>query len=288
MTMFRASRRFGSQNPELYHPASLHTSLEAKVSAYLAKIASDPKNRLQVFCTTHSDLMLQSAQQNYFVTMSKGKSELELCDRKTALEKAARLGISRWTHPILRYPLNPVILVEGKSDHAFLEQALKLLAPQKDLRVTYLDLLQGGDVKGGVEELLKYIKLNASAIRARATEAPVIVLLDWDSAKKNQEFEKLLDDDAPYKVFVWPDAAFNPRLGKAFHGIERHMPDRIIRKADSSVSVLGKKRDKSFTVHKDDYGSFKTEVFRVVQRGIKLEDLIHAKSFLQQVLRVVP
>ena len=139
--------------------SSLHTSLEAKVSAYLAKIASDPKNRLQVFCTTHSDLMLQNAQQNYFVTMSKGKSELELCDRKTALEKAARLGISRWTHPILRYPLNPVILVEGKSDHAFLEQALKLLAPQKDLRVTYLDLLQGGDVKGGVDELAKVYKI---------------------------------------------------------------------------------------------------------------------------------
>ena len=46
--------------------SSLHTSLEAKVSAYLAKIASDPKNRLQVFCTTHSDLILQSAQQNLF------------------------------------------------------------------------------------------------------------------------------------------------------------------------------------------------------------------------------
>ena len=72
--------------------SSLHTSLEAKVSAYLAKIASDPKNRLQVFCTTHSDLMLQNAQQNYFVTMSKGKSELELCDRKTALEKAVDSG----------------------------------------------------------------------------------------------------------------------------------------------------------------------------------------------------
>ena len=37
------------------------------------------------------------------------------------------------------------------------------------------------------EELLKYIKLNASAIRARATESPVIVLLDWDSGKKNHE-----------------------------------------------------------------------------------------------------
>ena len=232
--------------------------------------------------------MLQNAQQNYFVTMSAGKSELELCDRKTALEKAARLGISRWTHPILRYPLNPVILVEGKSDHAFLEQALKLLAPQKDLRVTYLELLQGGDVKGGVEELLKYIKLNASAISARATEAPVIVLLDWDSGKKKQDFEKLLDDNAPYKVFVWPDSAFNSRLGKAFHGIERHMPDRIIKKADSTISVLGKKKDNSFTVHKDDYGSFKTEVLRVVQCGIKLDDLIHAKPFLQQVLRVFP
>ncbi|MEK7383471.1 MAG: AAA family ATPase [Elusimicrobiota bacterium] len=60
--------------------SSLHTSLEAKVASYLAKIASAEDNRLQVFCTTHSDLMLQNADQNYFVTMSKGSSALEACD----------------------------------------------------------------------------------------------------------------------------------------------------------------------------------------------------------------
>ena len=265
--------------------SSLHTSLEAKVAAYLSKIASGPESRLQVLCTTHSDLMLQHADQNVFVTMSNGKSAFELCDRKTAIEKAAKRGISRWTHPILHYPLNPIILVEGKYDHTFLEQALKLLAPHKNIRVTYLELLQEGDVKGGVDEMLKYIKANVSAIGVRGKEAPVVVLLDWDSSKRKPDFEKLLGTGDSYKVFVWPEPAFNPKLGKAFHGIERHMPDRIIDAADDATQVVGTKKDGSKTVHKDDYGKFKEEAFKVIQQGITLDDLVFVKDFLQELLR---
>ena len=178
--------------------------------------------------------------------------------------------------------------MEGKYDHAFLEQGLKLLGPQKNFRISYLELLQGGDVKGGVEEMLRYIKTNASAIKVRGKEAPVIILLDWDSAKKEQEFKKILDPDAPYKVLVWPDSAFNPKLDKAFHGIERHMSDRIIEAADVIIQVLGTKKDGSKTINRDDYGKLKEEAFRVVQQGIALDDLIHAKEFLQELLRSIP
>ncbi|MEK7383848.1 MAG: hypothetical protein AAB262_11265, partial [Elusimicrobiota bacterium] len=197
-------------------------------------------------------------------------------------------GVSRWTHPILHYPLHPVILVEGKYDHAFIEQALKLLAPQKNLRVTYLELLQGGDVKGGVDELQKYIKTNSSVIKARVKEAPVIILLDWDAAKKEQEFRKLVDAKFPFKVAVWPDSAFNPKLGKAFHGIERHMPDRIINAADSEAAVLGTKKNGGRTISKDEYGAFKESVFKIVQKGIKERDLKHVKLFLQELLQSIP
>lgn len=265
--------------------SSLHTSLEAKVAEYLANIATDRTGRLQTFCTTHSDVMLQSVDRSFFVTMSNGKSAIESCDKKTVLEKAARQGISRWTHPILHYPLNPVILVEGKYDHAFLDQALKILAPQKNISVSYLELLQGGNITGGVEELLKYVKANVNAIKTRYKEAPLIVLLDWDAVKKEQEFKKLFDSTDPYMVHVWPATAFNPKLSKVFHGIERHMPDRIIEAADDKASVLGEKKDGTKTVNKDDYGKLKEEIFAIVQQGITSDDLIYVKSFLQDLLR---
>lgn len=268
--------------------SSLHTSLEAKVAAYLAQISSDPESRLQVLCTTHSDLMLQYADQQYFVTMTSGNSVFEACDTKSALEKAAQAGISRWTHPILHYQLSPVILVEGKSDSAFLDQALKLLAPQKTFRVTYLELLQGGDVTGGVDELRKYIKANVGAIKTRVKSAPVVILLDWDSAKKASEFQKLLTAGDAYQVAVWPNSAVNPKLGRAFRGIERHMPDRIIEEADKGIRVVGDKNDGTRTVAAGDYGQLKQEILKVIEKGIKDDDLIHAKSFLQELIRALP
>ena len=112
----------------------------------------------------------------------------------------------------------------------------------------YLEQLQGGNVTGGVDELLKYIKLNVNAIKTRAIAAPIIVVLDWDAAKKQGEFEKVMDKGDAYKVLVWPDTTFNPKLGKAFHGIERHISDRIVDEADASVGVLGTKADGSRTV----------------------------------------
>ena len=87
------------------------------------------------------------------------------------------------------------------------------------------------------------------------------------------------------RCFVWPEPAFNPKLGKAFHGIERHMPDRIIDAADDATQVVGTKKDGSKTVHKDDYGKFKEEAFKVIQQGITLDDLVFVKDFLQELLR---
>jgi len=46
--------------------SSLHSFLEAKVADYLSKLAGDPKNRLQIFSTTHSDLVLQYSDKPIF------------------------------------------------------------------------------------------------------------------------------------------------------------------------------------------------------------------------------
>lgn len=268
--------------------SSLHTSLEARVAAYLASLANESGSRLQILGTTHSDLMLQSADRTVFVSMLQGESSFGVTDKRAVLQEAAKLGISRWTHPIHCNPLQPLILVEGKFDCAFIEEALKTIAQSKEIIVSYLEQLQGGGTTGGVDALLQYIRANAAAIKARVKDAPVIILLDWDAAKKEPEFKKPFGPSDPCKVLVWPDTAFNPKLGKAFHGIERHMSDRIIDRADSVAKVLGKKRDGSRTVSRDDYAAFKEEVFKVVKKGLKPKDLQYAKAFLDNLLNLLP
>jgi hypothetical protein len=144
--------------------------------------------------------------------------------------------------------------------------------------------MTGGDLTGGANELKNYLKYPARAIRTRLREAPIIVLLDWDSASSRKEFEKYV----PAKhgaVLAWSSTAFNPRLHKSFRGIERHLSDRIIDEADRSTSVLMHRRDGTLAVSPDEYERFRTAVFGVVENGLQRSDLVFAESFLKEVIR---
>ncbi|MCD6327176.1 AAA family ATPase [bacterium] len=282
-------QRFGWRQASIWAieepESSLHSSLEASISEYLRNLSTKESNRLQILCTTHSDLILQYSDRVVFAEMEDGRTLFRsMGDKASILQEAAKLGISRWAHPILRDPLNPVILVEGKYDCAFLEQALRLLAPQRTINVSYVGRLQGGDATGGDKHLQSYVKNNASAIKSRPHSAPVIALLDWDAARRVNEFKKGFESSDPYQVKAWPENACNPELDRSFHGIERHMPDRIIDLADQTANIIFK-RGRAKAIPKDaDYGKFKEAVFGIVQRGIKAEDLVHVEPFLRRLL----
>jgi predicted ATP-dependent endonuclease of OLD family len=113
---------WGLEEPE----SSLHTSLEARVAAYLSDVASDPKSRLQVLCTTHSDIIVQYAGCTVIVEHKGGSSHLTPKENpREALDLLSSAGVARWVHPILFWPLDPIILVEGKSDREFIDEALR-------------------------------------------------------------------------------------------------------------------------------------------------------------------
>lgn len=266
--------------------SSLHASLEAQVSSYLSDLATDQSNRLQLIATTHSDLILQNADRTVFVVMKSGTTSFETTDKREVLEKAAHLGISRYSHPVLAEPLRPLILVEGKYDHAFLSRAAELLSPTTKVRFAYLEVLEGGDSTGGDSALLNYLKANRNAIRFRLKQAPLIILPDWDSSGKVSSFKAVCDDESIYRVMTWPDTSFNPNLSKKFRGIERHMSDRIIEKADETAQVLGKTKAGVLTVNPEDYNkTFKPAVYEVVKSGITADDLVHAKAFIGSLIK---
>lgn len=267
--------------------SSMHTSLEAKVARILAQLATESRGRLQIIGTTHSDLMLQSADSIIMASMDKGLTNLKTVDKRTGLTEAAKLGISRFTHPLLSDPLCPLILVEGKYDHAFLEQTVRLLAPSRDIHVSFLEELDNADgTTGGDGNLQKYLKSHQQLLSMRMEGSPIIVLLDWDSKKRVKEFEKLYTDPMRYKVLSWPDSSFNPVLNDKFKGIERHMTDRIINKANSNCDVLGKTDNGAWTVSPEDYNKkFKPAVYDVVRAGITADDLVHVKDFVKQLIQ---
>lgn len=265
--------------------SSLHTSLEARVASFLSSIAADPDSRLQVLCTTHSDLMIQYA--GAAVLVSKEDTET-VCELATsphdALEQVSRAGISRWVHPILHYPAVPVVLVEGKYDAAFLEEAFRLSRSNRRPRITYLEQISDGGATGGADHLLKYVRENARAIKARSSDAPVVIVLDWDAAGKAGAIGRPFDAGDPFSVLAWPDAAFNPNLNETFHGIERHFSDRMVQEAELRGAHIFHDDNGVCSVTSQEYGELKYILHKIVLEGLRDNDLQFARDFITDII----
>ncbi len=266
--------------------SSLHYSLEAKVASFLAAISRDQRSRLQVLCTTHSELLLQYADRAIVIEQKDGQSVVENnLDIRSAFEKVSRAGISRWVHPILHYPLDPLILTEGKTDQAFLEEAFKHVRPKRVVRPVFLEQLSPSGKTGGVDELVRYVRENAQVIKSRPKDSPVVVVLDWDAAAKKDVLTKPFSEADPFRAMVWPQESLNPKLGKTFHGIERCYSDRIIGIAESRGVNVARRSDGICVIDKEDYGKAKEVLCQVVTEGIEVADLVHAQSFIEGILK---
>jgi len=269
--------------------ASLHSSLEAQVASFLKRISVDPQGRLQILATTHSDLVLQYADRAFFVSFEPEGTRLEVCSTPgEAVERSAKAGVSRWAHPILHYPIDPLILVEGKSDRVFLERAFELCSPKRSVRIADLELVEGIVGAGGVDRLVQYVKTNASAIKARAEDAPVVVLLDWDAASKRSGLQQAFGPNDPIEILVWPLTALNPALGRTFRGIERCYSDRLIAAAERQAGIHLARRPNGVRVVEqgDEYERLKRALCVLIERdGLLEEDLAFVRPFLQDLLQ---
>ena len=206
-------------------------------------------------------------------------------DVRKILDTLSRTGVSRWVHPILHHPLDPLILVEGKFDEAFFQEAFRYLRPKKRVRVQYLEQISDGGSTGGVDDLYRYVKANIQPIKARRKDAPVVVVLDWDSASKKDSFAKLFTSSDPFKVLAWPESTFNPKLSKSFRGIERHFSDRMIRQGRKKTpDLFFRSPKKIWSVQSGDFGKVKDILFECVREGLEEEDFVHARPFVEETL----
>lgn len=268
--------------------SSLHTSLEAEVARFLGSIMNDPEGRLQGMATTHSDLVVQYSDSAFLVSkdvLSGGNfvaSSAQALSPRELLRETARFGISRWVNPVLYYYIEPLVLVEGASDRAFVSQGLRLITG-KEYRVAALsDLLNVAD-KGGVETIRRFLKDNADAIRARPETAPVIVILDWDASAKADDLRKPFSSSDPVEVMSWDALEANPVLDKTFRGVERFFSDERIASVDKAEpDLIATKRNGVRTVSKEDYTQVKALLAGQIGAGVTKADLQFAEPFLRR------
>jgi hypothetical protein len=264
--------------------SSLHSSLEARIASFLASMAKDPKSRLQILATTHSDLVMQYS--DHAILLKRDGPQTvreEVADRRELLSKVSRAGISRWVHPLLHFPLDPLILVGGKFDWVFLTRAFSLLSPGFRPQVSYLELLSGNS--GGVEQTIKYLKAHRDVIGARPDEAPVILVIDWDSKSKEDSAKGAFPKGSPGSAVVWPSEALNPKLGKSFKGVERCYSERLVTLASENGAEIAVKKDGTYVADRDSYGATKQLLSGIVESNLERADLVHAEGFLRGLLK---
>ena len=206
---------------------------------------------------------------------------------KDLLEHSSRYGVSRWVNPLLLFPLEPVVLVEGKTDRDFLNQCFRALRVVNSPRVTCLEDVKNDATKGGVETLLAFVKENADVIRARNSYAKVCVLIDWDSASKISSFTAACKTSDPFVAMAWDikEANSNPFLAQTFKGIERFYPDSVLNAAKSVRSDLFYTNPKgTTTVKKDELTTVKKILSEHVNMGITEADAQFAKPLILRLM----
>jgi hypothetical protein len=266
--------------------SSLHASLEARVGAYLSSICSSPSSRLQLLCTTHSDIVMQYANQIIEVDQFNGRSKFLISnDPKSSIERLCRTGVSRWIHPILYYPLDPVLIVDGKFDEIFWREAFKILNIQKLPIVTYLEQLDPAAGTGGNSNTYNYIKTHLQAIKSRRKNAPICVILDWEDQSWQNKHEKLFEEGDPFFAMCWPVEKSNPKLSNSFKGGERFYSNRIIEAASKSGLDLATHQDGHYSIDTKHYNeNGKRIISEQILKGLEETDLVYAKEFIIMVI----
>jgi predicted ATP-dependent endonuclease of OLD family len=269
--------------------SSLHFSLEASVARFLSQITSQQGSRLQIVATTHSEALIQHSDKCYLIQKTENGSKSHTEDIGQIIEKVSKLGVSSWTHPLLQFPLSPLILCEGKRDMIFLNKAIELLDPKAlgKIRISYLEKISLSNTgeTGGKDNLANYIKSNARVIKNRSNRFPVLVILDWDAKNKEQELKKPFLDNDPFIVCTWPEGEANLKLSEEFRGFERFLSDRIIGEVRSKNENIIFENNNICTVRHQDYEEFKKIASEIIENDLREEDLINAKAFVENVIR---
>ncbi len=205
---------------------SSHHLLNIYIGDYFRRETKKENSRFQVFATTHAEEIVKSSTGGVFVSLSDGKSNISTHNTKELLKKLVEAGGCQKTHPLLEYPNEPLIIVEGKYDEYYLKLASKMLNKQLKGKLFCLENLAEDKELGG-NNIKNFIQNNKNILKYRSDSAPIIILYDWDKGVSdiNKKLSKAHRTSCAIKT---KEDDANPRLDKSWRGIERFLSTEII------------------------------------------------------------
>lgn len=283
------SRQFGWKQACIWaveEPESgLHHDLQTRLARQLLEWSSDAKRRLQIFTTTHSPVVAMSGDKGYWVDIGETSSSLRPMKMPDLVRAAEERGVAAYLHPVLSFPFNPVVLVEGSIDEKILNHVAAHLG-RGNLRFICLPRLEAAE-GSGVDSQISYVKKNAPLIHRRPSEAPFLVLVDWEvSDQKLQQLKAAYGSNSDRYVIRPPTDLCNRLLGASFRGIERFYPDRVIKAAhDAGELAVAFPTDdtRPWSIDKDELDSAKGVLMKRLTTVVKIAEMGRLPALVEHV-----
>jgi hypothetical protein len=221
---------WGVEEPE----SGLHRDLETRLAEEMRVWSADPSLRLQIIQTTHSPVFTMASEVGYWIELESGASTARRTPISRLVRDAERKGVTGWVQPILAYPMNPVVLVEGPIDVDALTHTASLVGLDR-MRFLVLPELDAAEKGGGKDAIIVYLKRHAGLIGNRPKGCPLVVLFDWEvSAADLIAARKAYGNGAANAVVTMNAAHCHPSMGEDFVGIERFYPPSIVREGHAA------------------------------------------------------
>lgn len=283
---WRQATIWGIEEPE----SGLHRDLETRLAEKVREWAEDDESRLQIIETTHSPVFTMAADAGYWTDLDGAETQLHGM-RIPELTRAAELrGVSGWVHPILSFPWNPVVLVEGSIDADVLYH-VAALAGLDSLRFLTLPGLDDVEKGAGKDPIILYLKRHSGLISNRPRESPLIVLFDWDVSEQQLKMARdAYGPSAADRVLRMDDAYCDPALGIDFRGIERFYPPSAVLAShnhDECTIGIPKKQGKPYTISKAELSKAKNRLAMRLKQQTDLQELTPLVRVLKDIERAV-
>jgi hypothetical protein len=242
---WRQATVWGVEEPE----SALHRDLETRLADTFRRWAHEDKARLQILQTTHSPIFSMAADSGFWCQLDKGHTSFTPLPIPKLTRAAESRGVSSWVHPLLSFPWNPVVLVEGDIDVMALEHAAQI-AGVMHLRFLALPQLDPTEDGGGKDAIIHYLKRNRGMAQNRQKEAPLIVLFDWEIPELDlRRARENYGPGAERNVVRMERLHCDQLLGPDFKGIERFYPPSVLIAAhEAGEIVLGIAAHKPFSI----------------------------------------
>lgn len=266
--------------------SSLHHDLAVTLAGRFHDWSSKTDDRIQILCTTHSEVFTMCADRGFEVTLNHGKTQASPRPIPLLVSAAARSGVTSWPQPLLAFPFSPLVFVEGTIDSRVLTHASRMTgiaAKCVFLSPSELDPAVGD----GADSVASYLQKFGNLWEKRPPDSPLLVLFDWDTSSNSpaaRRATKVFGNQAEDRVFVMDPAGTDPEMSEQWRGIERFYPAEFIERAKRDGVVNAGRDDTSkWLITQSELSKAKRPLSERLCRSSDPDDFQYLKRVLQEV-----